>query len=112
MAQKAPSEKCKENTINRFIKLRDCKFSYFKKKYGNEPYRESLKDFYEETGCGWLGKNIDMSMSVKPMNESINENNSKNVVSSKKESNTTRAIVEVLSDDDEWEDDGMPDWLA
>ena len=105
MAKKAPSDKCKENTINRFKKLRDGKFDYFKKKYGNEPYRESLKEFYEETGCGWLGKNIDSSMAVKPMDES------KNIVSSKKEY-TSRATVEVLSDDDEWEDDGMPDWLA
>ena len=52
----APSAKCADKTRRRFDKIKECKYKYFKKIYSQLPYNPIIEDFYQETSCGWLGK--------------------------------------------------------
>lgn len=117
LAQKSPSENCKERTILRFKKIRDGKFDYFKMKYENEPYRESLKEFYKEANCGWLGKTVKSDNTIeeykpkepRPTVENLNEE----IIDVPKESKSANAprptmIIEPeINVEDDYEDDGL-----
>ncbi|MCC8175303.1 MAG: hypothetical protein LIO91_02590 [Bacteroidales bacterium] len=56
LMEDAVSEDCLGRTQKRLEAITKAKMKYFIPMYEHQPYRSELRDFYEETGCGWKGK--------------------------------------------------------